>query len=284
VGSSQILDALYRYFRGRLLIDVVPNFKMTRMCADRDQLQYATFPVRKAEALLSALRVGSVPRRSVIALCSPRNPFGDCYPVDQVRQAVEEFDARMIVDEAYIEFSGSQGILPLVADEPRLIVVRTFSKAWGLASLRIGYCAGQQVRENFRKFFLLPYNIGKLSQEVACRVLRKPEGVLRSIADMQAARRRFLTALAQLPRVHVWRSETNYVCVELNRPAEIRDVLASHGILVTVLREIPYFPPGWSDGLRIAVPEPAIQEEIMAVLRAYVTHDSSPLTKGACDV
>lgn len=273
VGSSQILDCLFR--RSRKIFDIIPNFKMAQICARRDNSECVRVPVRDPYSLLDNLRPWDLRADSIIVLSSPRNPFGDVFDLSTIRLLLERCDATVVVDEAYADF-GALSVLPLVAEFPHLIVVRTFSKAWGLANLRVGYCVGRSIDHRFRKDFLLPYCVGELSQRVTCALLAEPSPILESIEKMRAAREHFIELLGVLRYVYLWRSETNYVCVEHPRAKEMAHALErALDIKVAILHRLVGFPTDWPTGLRITVPDPSLHQEITNVIATVADHKES---------
>jgi histidinol-phosphate aminotransferase len=268
VGSSQVLDCLFR--RRQKTIDVIPNFKMARLSTTRDNSCYVSISVRDPQSLVDHLNPLNVTADTTVVLSSPRNPFGDSFEPATIRLLLEKYKATFVLDEAYVDF-GAQSAMPLVAEFPKLIVVRTFSKAWGLANLRVGYCIGQSMDREFREKFLLPYSVGELSQRVACALLADPSAVVESVEEMRVARANFLRLLSVLDGLLIWTSDTNYICVEHPRSQEIKRKLKTLlNIKVAELHSLPGFPSDWPAGLRITVPHTSVQKEITNVIAAML--------------
>jgi histidinol-phosphate aminotransferase len=168
----------------------------------------------------------------VVFVCSPNNPTGNAQPITAVRRLAEETRGLVIVDQAYVEFGG-QSALPLVAERPNVVVVRTLSKAFALAGARIGYClAAPEVVEDLRRV-RLPYHLSALTQAAGIVALRHASQALELLDAVRAQRERIAEALRERPGLRVFPSDANFV---LFRPeADAREVwkgLIDRGVLV----------------------------------------------------
>ena len=201
-----MLDALVRFLGTVRVLDVVPNFHMARLSSDRDHLRYQPVSIRDLSDLPGLLKKLSPPRGSLLMLCAPRNLFGDCPGYKAVRELLSHFPGIAVIDEAYAEF-GSSNVIPLLSELPSLIIVRTFSKAWGLANLRIGYAIAPSLTRDFHSRFLLAYNLRELSERSARAMLANPGPVLDSLETVRTLRTTFWRSLSDLTGFFVWPSE-----------------------------------------------------------------------------
>lgn len=265
VGSSHILDALMRFYSGREILDVIPNFKMAKLSRHRDQCPYRAISVREPGELLPKVRAVGPSTESVLVLSSPRNPFGYAFPAMMVEELLGSFPGTVIVDEAYTEFS-SINIIPLLHRYRNLILVRTFSKAWGIANLRVGYALSGLLGSVFRDKYLLPYCLSELQQRVASALLRNPGPIQRSIQAVAFHRKRFLERLNTIEGLFVWDSQANYICVESPDADSAISALAEAGISVGRLHSLPNYPPEWPAGFRISVCRPSVEDKVIHVL------------------
>ncbi|HEV2150645.1 MAG TPA: histidinol-phosphate transaminase [Longimicrobiaceae bacterium] len=270
-GSSQVLEAVLRFHSGHEIVDVVPNFHMARLVAERDGRRYRAVEVREPADLLPALAALPLRSDSLVVLSSPRNPLGYAFPEEEVRALLEMAPGPVVVDEAYVEFAPA-GLAHILAEHPNLILTRTFSKAWGMANLRVGYALSARVPHRLQRDYLLPYNVGELGQRVACALLRDPGPVLRSIDSARAARDRLVARLgSEGGGLRVWPSAANYVCVEHPEADVLADALRKDGIQVAAVRELRHYPRNWPAGLRISAPPVEVEERVLAVLAGATT-------------
>jgi histidinol-phosphate aminotransferase len=270
-GSAVVLDALLRAYADSEIIDVTPNFRAARIVATRDNRQYQSVAVhyneRMPEVLASVLRDS---RRRVVILSSPRNPFGTNVSADTIGELLSLFSGPLIVDECYADFA-STSLMSLICSEPRLHIVRSFSKAWGLANLRVGFVVSSQLPRDFREKYLLPCAVGELQQRVAHTMLTQhSEQVVHSISEMRKERAFMASVLSDLLSVNVVASDTNYLCVEHSNAGDLIRGLLHHGFKAARLHELGGYAHYWPDGLRIAVVPRPLFGQATAALSAAV--------------
>jgi histidinol-phosphate aminotransferase len=212
-----------------------------------------------AAALGRARRNAAAP---VTIVCSPNNPTGGVLPLRELAALCADGDGLVIVDEAYHEFSG-QSAVPLLAEHPNLIVLRTFSKAMGVAGLRLGYllAAPEIVREVNKA--RLPYNLNFFSQAAALAILEEAPAFGEVVGRLIAMRDQLAKDLAAIPGVRVFPSRANFILFELegHDPRRVFDALYARGVLV---RDVTAYPR-LERCLRASV---GTQEENAALVRA----------------
>jgi len=178
----------------------------------------------KASALLSAIDEYT----KVIFLCSPNNPTGNSLERKEIESLLNRFDGLVIVDEAYIDFSASESLLKDLDKYPNLIVLQTFSKAWGCAAIRLGMAfASPEIISVFNKI-KYPYNVNRLTQEEAVRILQHPEQIKEWVNILLEERARVMKAFAQLPCcVRVFPTDANFFLAKVYEATQIYDYLVS---------------------------------------------------------
>ena len=161
----------------------------------------------------------------VVIVCSPNNPTGGVLPdVEPLLRS----GAMVLLDEAYGDFAnGGQAILPV---RPNLVTFRTFSKAWGLAALRVGWLTSTV--ENCREIrkVKLPYSLNVISEAIAVAALQKPEIRDRNVAATIAERERLLSSMRTVPRIRVYPTQANFITFKSENP--LFDALCARGILI----------------------------------------------------
>ena len=147
----------------------------------------------------------------VVFVCSPNNPTGNAQPVATVRALAEAVPhALVVVDEAYIEFGG-ESALPLVATDPNVAVVRTFSKAFAMAGARVGYVLADPIVVEDLQRVRLPYHLSALAQAAGRVALDHRDDAIAAIAAIRSERDRIAAALAAMPGVTAYASDANFV-------------------------------------------------------------------------
>jgi histidinol-phosphate aminotransferase len=185
----------------------------------------------------------------VVVVNSPNNPTGTPLPDDAVERLLAETEALVIVDEAYQDFGGPTAI-PLLAEHPRLVVLRTFSKAMSLAGLRFGYALAHPAVAREIAKAKLPYNLNQVTLAAAQIALDNPEPFAQSTQRIRDARDRLLGRLRRVPGLRAFASTANFVLIRCEaKPAAdvFRRLVADYGILV---RDVSA-GPGLTQCLRI---------------------------------
>ena len=266
-GSDEAIDLLLRIFctPGRdNAVAIVPSYGMYAVAAATNDVALRPARLRAdftldTESLLAATDA----QTRLIFLCSPNNPSGNVFPAGQIRAILERFDGIVVVDEAYIDFSDTPSLAGELEAYPNLVVLQTFSKAWGLAGMRLGLAlADPQVIALLDKV-KYPYNINILAQEEALRRINPAEKD-RHVAEIRAQRERLAAALPDCPGIRkVWPSEANFLLVETDDPDGTYQRLIRAGIIVRNRSRVP----GCAGCLRITVGTPSQNDRLLAVLR-----------------
>ena len=203
-------------------------------------------------------------RARVVVLNSPNNPTGSALPPDGVERVLGGTDALVLCDEAYQDFGGPT-TLGLLASSPRLVVLRTFSKAFGLAGLRLGVAlAHPSVAREIAKA-KLPYNVNVLSLTAAEVLLGHPDATMARVPEIIATRDRTIKRLDAISGLTVFPSAANFILIRcVARPAAevFRRLLEEHEILVRDVSAAPEL----GDCLRISVGTPEDMEAVVAGL------------------
>ncbi|GAB3478866.1 aminotransferase class I/II-fold pyridoxal phosphate-dependent enzyme [Amycolatopsis cihanbeyliensis] len=274
-GATQLVEMLLRSLYRGLVVDVVPNFHLTASLCAQEGWERRAVAVREPAGLMAALEPYADEEDAVFSLSSPRNPLGYQFGVEDVAELAERVRGVILLDEVYADFAADSA-LRLVTEHPNLFVLRTFSKAWGLANLRIGFgvstaFAGRRAGPLWRQ---LPNSVSGVAQRAARRLLERPRAVLDSIEAARRCRDRLIAALDTVPGMRVWPSEANYVCLET--PAELAEDLETAGYRVRRLHELRDYPRHFPPGVRISVPPQPHCDAIAEVVRACQARHGRP--------
>ncbi|MGA9522283.1 MAG: histidinol-phosphate transaminase, partial [Myxococcaceae bacterium] len=266
-GSDELLEASFRLLvgPGRTLTWAEPTFSMVAPFARGAGL--VTSPVTltsegsvDADSLLGAAA-------DAIYLCSPNNPTGGAIPDEVVRKLLESSRGPVFLDEAYVDFSDTASWASRAPDLERLIVFRTFSKAWGLAGLRVGFAVAAPPLIRRLEAARGPYTVNAVAARVLLEVLEEGDGWITARAsEAQAARTRLDVALRRLGLTPM-RSDANFLFVPTPRAAQLAAGLLERGIRVRAFEGLPVF----GDALRITVGPWPIMERLVSALAEVVS-------------
>lgn len=167
----------------------------------------------------------------IIILCTPNNPTSNLFRQEDVLELVGRSERPVVVDEAYGEFAG-ESLLPLVERYPNLIVTRTFSKAYALSGMRVGYSAANREVTLAMQKVRIPYSLDKVSEHVAIRALQDQDFVRRSVAIVHKERAHLETGLKKLGMVP-YPSDANFILFKCPVSSSVLvKRLAARGVLI----------------------------------------------------
>jgi len=183
----------------------------------------------QTDAVITALTADT----KLVFLCSPNNPTGNLQDPEAMLAVAASAPGLVVVDEAYIDFAPSGSVLRRLKDFPNLVVLRTFSKAWGMAGARIGVAAGHPSVVTLFDRIKLPYNVSQLAQDVAMDALPLIEEKERFVARIMDERASLASRLRTAPGVeHVYPSDANFLLVRFTDAAVTYHRLVELGIIV----------------------------------------------------
>ena len=238
-GSNEVMHQLLGAFGGpgRTMVSFTPTYSMYPVYARDTNTRYLTAPRQPDHSLDLATAAAVIERErpSVVVVASPNNPTGGLLPAAEVRQLhtmVAEYGL-LVVDEAYIEFApagaSAVGLLP---ELPRLVVLRTLSKAWGLAGLRLGYAVAAPAVIDGLRLVRLPYHLSMATQAAATAAVAHRHELLAPVAEVVAQRAELAQWLADhgIPAVA---SHANFILVgPLSDSGTVFAALRDRGVLV----------------------------------------------------
>ena len=200
-------------------------------------------------------------RPDIVIVCSPNNPTGGCEGLGTIEALLDESPGIVVVDEAYSEFDGHEhSALNLLASRPNLAITKTFSKAWRLAGVRIGYMLAAPALISELARVRLPYHLSAITQLVGVAAIRHSEETLGMIRAIVAERDRIATELTALG-LRVFPSSANFVLFEVDDPEQVWNGLMEREVLI---RNYPGVP-GLERCLRVTA---GLPEETDAFLEA----------------
>ena len=256
VGSDEIIDLLIRLVcepqRDSIAI-LEPTYGVYRVAADLNGVEALAVELDDkfqidVETTLRAVR----PTTKLIFCCSPNNPTGNLLDREKILKLCRSFRGLVIADEAYIEFSGADSLAQDVLATENLAVLRTFSKAWGLAGIRLGYLIASTELVSYLLRIKSPYNISSTTSSLALEALEKAGFVDEVASRVIAERENLATVLSKVSIVEdVYPSQANFLLVRFTDSERAYSALMKNGIVVRRRSE-----PRFQNCLRITVGTP----------------------------
>ena len=269
-GSDEAIDLLIRVFcvPGSDRIEVMdPSYGMYKVCADINGVAADLVQLNKDFSLDTArILAAAGPATKLIFVCSPNNPTSNLMKTQAIVEILERFSGILVVDEAYVDFSGGGGLLGLLGNYPGLVLLRTLSKAWAAAGIRLGMALGDPKLIGLLNKIKYPYNVNILTQEKALEILDQAEQKEEWIRLILSERDRLGGELSRLGQVRkVFPSDANFMLVRVKDPAGLYDHLAGRGVIVRNRSRMTL-----CEGcLRITVGTPEENDRLLELIKSY---------------
>lgn len=236
-GSDEAIDLLYRCFTrpGKdNVVAIEPTYGMYRVCADINDVEYRTVMLNDRYQLdAGAVLAACDDNTKAIWLCSPNNPTGNSLDRAEMMKILDSFQAIVVVDEAYGDFTREPSMAAELKSHPNLIVLNTMSKAWGCAGLRLGMAyASKEIVDIYNKV-KYPYNVNILTQQKALEMLKDPFQVDSWVHTLRMERDRVIEAFKLLPVCEeVYPTDANFFLARMTDATDIYNYLVDNGIIV----------------------------------------------------
>ena len=237
VGSDEPIDLIFRVFCEPKIDNVVainPTYGMYGVCADINNVEYRQVNL-EADYSLNADKVLAAVNNNtkVIFLCSPNNPTGNLLNTTEVEKILKGFDGIVVIDEAYIDFSDKASWIAKLSKYPKMVILQTFSKAWGLAAARCGMAFASEEIIGFFNKVKYPYNINILTQKLILEKLEQVEIKNNWVKEILSQRTLMIEELEQLSIVkHIYPSDANFILVKVDDANLRYKQLVEKGIIV----------------------------------------------------
>ena len=236
-GSDEAIDLVIRAFCepgiDKILI-MTPTYGMYKVAADINNVDIVEVLLTNNFEIETESVISMIDEQTkIIFICSPNNPSGNILDSNSIKAILESFNGLVVIDEAYIDFSNKRSWIKELPNFNNLIILQTFSKAWGLANLRVGMAfADLEIIKIFNKI-KYPYNVNGVSQQLILKALEN-ESKKNTIVDILISEReKLLNGLILLDFVeHVFPSDSNFLLVKVNNAASVYDYLLSEQIIV----------------------------------------------------
>jgi histidinol-phosphate aminotransferase len=218
-GSDEAIDLLFRAFcePGQdNVITLPPTYGMYNVSAGINNVEVKEVCLlENFQPDVLGVMEASNDNSKLLFICTPNNPTGNSINKTTIEQLCSTFDGLVVVDEAYIDFSQERSCIELLNRFPNLVVLQTFSKAWGMAGIRLGALyASAEIIEVLNKI-KPPYNVSQPTQEIALELLENIKRQKQWVADILKQRNQLINALDKLPFVEmIYPSEANFLLIK----------------------------------------------------------------------
>ena len=236
-GSDEPIDLMIRAFctpRVDNIVAIDPTYGMYQVSADINDVAYRKVPLSADFELSAAAVLAAVDEHTkLIFICSPNNPTGNELNRAEIYSILQGFDGMVIVDEAYIDFSSHRSFTTVLDAYPNLVILQTFSKAWGSAGVRLGMAFSSKEVIALLNKIKYPYNINQLTQAYALELLDRKGEVDEWIRILLIERTRVAQLLNSLTIVHhIYPSDANFLLVRVADADKIYKQLSDQGVIV----------------------------------------------------
>ena len=268
-GSDEAIDLLIRAFcepgEDQLLI-LPPTYGMYEVSANINKVEIQKVSLTPDFQLdVPAIQTALTSSTKLLFICSPNNPTGNLLKEADILALLEsQQKGLVIVDEAYIDFASTKGLLPYLDKFPHLVVMQTFSKAWGLAGLRLGMAFAHPFVIDILNRIKPPYNLNQVTQELGLEALENISAKEKMVRQLLQERERVTNLLAEMKGIHlVFPSDANFLLVKMENAQEVYHKLLEK-LIILRNRSYVHLCEG---SLRISIGKKEENDEMLRGLR-----------------
>jgi histidinol-phosphate aminotransferase len=269
-GSDEAIDLLFRMVcrPGQdSMLHLPPTYGMYEVSANLNEVQLeavqltADYQIPVREVLRQVKDT-----TKLIFICSPNNPTGNLIESESIETILDNFDGLVVVDEAYIDFADAPSWTTRLDEYPNLVVLQTFSKAWGMAGLRLGMAFASEEITSLLDKIKPPYNINEATQALALKALEHTEELAYMVEEIIQEREMLAQALPTLKSVEkVFPSDANFLLVKVTDANRMYNYLLENGIVVRNRSSLP----GCEGCLRISVGTTEENQKLFEAMTAF---------------
>ncbi|CAL2085704.1 histidinol-phosphate transaminase [Tenacibaculum sp. 190524A05c] len=267
-GSDEVIDIAFRIFCEPGVdkaLTFSPTYGMYDVSADINNIELIKQPlINDFQINLNQLQPYlDDPLVKMIFICSPNNPTGNTINEEDIEYILANFEGVVIIDEAYIDFSSKQSFIEKINDYPNLIVSQTFSKAWGLAGVRVGAAYTNKAILDLYNRVKPPYNVSVLNQDAVLDSLNNLSNVEKNIDIILEERSRLKQRLASIKKVNkIYPSDANFLLVNVDDADKTYNYLIDEKVIIRNRNKVI------NNCIRITVGTPEENEQLINALKA----------------
>ena len=237
-GSDEIIDLSFRIFcnpGNDKALTFSPTYGMYEVSAEANDIKIIKIPLNdqfqiRFNDIKPYLSDTSI---KLIFICSPNNPTGNCIKRDVIERIINDFAGIVVIDEAYNDFSDEPSFRNQISEFPNLIVMQTFSKAFGMASVRVGMAFANKEIVRYYNKLKPPYNISSINQAAVSKNIENGDRYKTQVERIKSERKRINEELLKIPAVlKVFPSDSNFLLVRVNDPDTLYNMLVERSIIV----------------------------------------------------
>lgn len=236
-GSDDVLNQLMIAFcapgKDKAVL-LPPTFGMYQVCANINGVETIEVPLTDDFHLdIKAISEVQSKATKIIFIANPNNPTGNCFALEDIRKIIEEFDGLVVVDEAYVEFATDKSVISWINDYHNLIVVQTFSKAQGLAGLRLGMAFAHSAIIDLMNKVKAPYNINSLTQKEILKRLEEQGLIQQQVHRIKLEKEQLMLEFESISFIEkVFPSDANFFLIRMDDSTQRYNELIDRGIVV----------------------------------------------------
>ncbi len=266
-GGDELIDRTVRLFveKGEATLSFAPTFSIPRLCVKRQEGEYISVPLLSDLQLdVKGLLSKFSNKTRLLYLCSPNNPTSTQFKMEDIETLAKAFPGIVLLDEAYDEFA-DYSFVPRIREFQNMIILRTFSKAFGLAALRLGYAvANPELAKILTEKAPLPYPVSGFTLRMGGKMLDNINLMKESVYALVAERGNLIKALNQIEGVQAFDSQADFLLVNTQKPAEeVNEKLLRRGIMLKKWGKILQY----ENCFRVTVGLPEMNAKLVAALR-----------------
>ena len=237
VGSDEIIDLLIRIFcepKKDSVIIPEPTYGMYKVACDINDVKTISVPLNKNFHVDVKKTLSSVNKNTkMIFLCSPNNPTSNLLSKNNVIRILKNFTGIVVIDEAYIDFCEKQSFISELKMYKNLVIMRTFSKAWGLAGIRCGYSVSDKFITNLLFKIKAPYNLNKLTANAILSALPRVRQKNNFVKKLNSEKIKLINELTNIKQIQkVYPSDANFILFKIKNATEIYNKLTLEGVII----------------------------------------------------
>jgi histidinol-phosphate aminotransferase len=266
-GSDEVIDVLMRIFcepRVDNIVTLPPTYGMYQVSADTCDVEVIKMNLNENfQPEIDKILRGANEHSKILFICSPNNPSGNAIDSGVILNLVNNFNGIVVIDEAYADFSKQQSCIEWVTTFPNVVVMQTFSKAWGLAGIRLGMAFASKEIIDLMNKVKPPYNINQLTQQAALDALKNDAEKNKQVTEILKEREILQERLKALDVVEkVYPSDANFLLVKVSKADALYQYLLTKEIVVRNRNNVVLC----DECLRITIGTPSENEKVVKAL------------------
>jgi histidinol-phosphate aminotransferase len=268
-SSDEVMERVIRIFleRGDRAVTFTPTFTVFKYCVQYQDAEFVAVPLKNDFSIdMEGMRKAFTSSSKLLYLCSPNNPTASQLKLEEVEALIEEFPGIVLVDEAYAEYA-DYSIVSLIEKYENLIVLRTFSKAFSLAGLRLGYAVANPTLAKALNRTPAPYTVNVVSLSMGRKMLENISIMQESVKALKLERGKLISRLNQIKGVEAFDSKANFVLFNTAKPyKEVYESALRKGLVIKKLGKLLKY----ENCLRSTVGLPAMNVKLLSALRETI--------------